>query len=536
MPDRRPRILHPLALALYPGLALLAHNRTQLEPRDALRALWISLAAAALMWWLLSRLLRDSPRAALLTSLALLLFFTYGHVYYLARGVPALSSTLGRHRYLVLAWAGLLVLGVWVSGRWRRTQGLQGALNWVAAGALALPLLQLIVPLVAATSAVRSAGTPEPAVVPGATTARPPDIYYIILDAYARQDVLAEMYDYDNGPFLDALRQDGFYVVDHSHSNYAQTSLSLSSSLNFEYVEGFVPAEPPAGDPLAPLFEAIDDSRLRRTLHDLGYTVVAFASGFRGTELRDADRYLTPGDQALHAMQALGGINAYEGILLQTSAGVLVTTALGQLPESIRPNLQAPYRAHRARILFALDELPQVVTIPGPKFVFLHIVSPHPPFVFARDGEEIENTDAYTLKNGVFLGNRETYIERYRDQVTYLNTRLESLLPDLLSSEGSQPVIIIQSDHGPDASAVGNSPSPLAYVDERLSNLIAVHLGDCPADQLYPTLTPVNLFRIVLNACFGSSLDLLPDRVFLSAYDSPYVLHEVTDSLRDRRP
>src|SRR4030067_150859 len=108
MPDRRPRILHPLALALYPGLALLTHNRTQLEPRDALRALWISLAAAALMWWLLSRLLRDSPRAALLTSLALLLFFTYGHVYYLARGVPALSSTLGRHRYLGLPWGGRL--------------------------------------------------------------------------------------------------------------------------------------------------------------------------------------------------------------------------------------------------------------------------------------------------------------------------------------------------------------------------------------------------------------------------------------------
>src|SRR3989304_2187676 len=131
MAARRLSILHPLFFALYPGLALLAHNRTQLEPKDALRSLAISLAAAAVVWWLLARLLRDSSRAALLTSLTLLLFFSYGHVYYLARGVPALSSTLGRHRYLTLVWAGLLTLGVWASGRWR-PQGLHGALNWVA--------------------------------------------------------------------------------------------------------------------------------------------------------------------------------------------------------------------------------------------------------------------------------------------------------------------------------------------------------------------------------------------------------------------
>ncbi len=104
MAGRRLAIFHPLFFAVYPGLALLAHNRTQLEPRDALRSLLISLAAALVAWWLLSHLLHDGRRAAFLTSLGLLLFFTYGHVYYLARGVPILSSTLARHRYLVLLW------------------------------------------------------------------------------------------------------------------------------------------------------------------------------------------------------------------------------------------------------------------------------------------------------------------------------------------------------------------------------------------------------------------------------------------------
>ena len=33
-----------------------------------------------------------------------------------------------------------------------------------------------------------------------------PDIYYIILDAYGRADVLEEMFGYDNTPFLQFAR------------------------------------------------------------------------------------------------------------------------------------------------------------------------------------------------------------------------------------------------------------------------------------------------------------------------------------------
>jgi hypothetical protein len=478
---RRPRILHPVLFALYPGLALLAHNRTQIEPSEALRALALTVAAVAVLWWALTRVLRSAPQAALITSVAVLLFFSYGHVYYLARGVPALASTLGRHRYLILIWAAVFGFGTWALLRWRRGNALQGAMNWVAAGAVLIPLAQIALLLLAPEPAAEADATPA---VSAASADPLPDIYYIVLDAYAREDVLAELFDYDNTGFLDFLRGAGFFVADQSHSNYAQTSLSLSSSLNFDYVDQFVPAQRPSADPLGPLFEAIRDSRLRRTLEALGYTTVAFATGFRGTELRDFDRYLSPGDQALQAMHAVGGINAFEGMLIQTSAGVLVTTALGQLPEQLRPDLQVPYRAHRARIEFALEGLGSLEGVPSPRFVFVHLVSPHPPFVFGPNGEEIENTDAYTLKNGVFLGNRSTYIQRYRDQVTYLNGRLEALLPDLIAGRAPSPVIVIQSDHGPDASSVGDEPSQVRYVDERLTNLIAVRLGDCGSDQL----------------------------------------------------
>ena len=38
----------------------------------------------------------------------------------------------------------------------------------------------------------------------------PPDVYYIILDSYAREDFLKAVYDYDNLEFIKALQDRGF--------------------------------------------------------------------------------------------------------------------------------------------------------------------------------------------------------------------------------------------------------------------------------------------------------------------------------------
>ena len=40
--------------------------------------------------------------------------------------------------------------------------------------------------------------------------------------------------------------------------------------------------------------------------------------------------------------------------------------------------------------LYALKQLHNVPYIPGPKFVFAHLIIPHSPFVFGPDGEYID--------------------------------------------------------------------------------------------------------------------------------------------------
>ena len=72
-------------------------------------------------------------------------------------------------------------------------------------------------------------------------------------------------------------------------------------------------------------------------------------------------------------------------------------------------------------------------------------------------------------------------------------------------------IIIIQGDHGP----------WLQSKAKRMQILNAYYLPG-HNDQLYPTITPVNSFRLVFNHYFGATYPLLPDQSYFSTYDDPF--------------
>ena len=62
-----------------------------------------------------------------------------------------------------------------------------------------------------------------------------PNVYYILLDGYGRQDILHEIMNYDNEPFLKKLEDFGFVVGRKARSNYHFTGASLSATMNMSY-------------------------------------------------------------------------------------------------------------------------------------------------------------------------------------------------------------------------------------------------------------------------------------------------------------
>jgi len=103
------------------------------------------------------------------------------------------------------------------------------------------------------------------------------------------------------------------------------------------------------------------------------------------------------------------------------------------------------------------------------------------------------------------------------------------MIDQILARSAKPPVIVLIGDHGPRS---GMRPDVnAANIPECMSNLTAVYLPGKGNAGLYPGITPVNLFRVVLNDYFSAGLPLLPDRCYYS-YPTPFDLHDVTAAVR----
>jgi hypothetical protein len=144
--------------------------------------------------------------------------------------------------------------------------------------------------------------------------------------------------------------------------------------------------------------------------------------------------------------------------------------------------------------------------------VFVHLIAPHPPYVFGPNGEPIESNDVFTLDD-VVQSNRDPSL--YVGELHYLNTLLLETIDQIQSKSDVPPIIVLQSDHG----------SRIYPQDQQVDNVIdkvsfpilnTYYLPGITAETvLYPTISPVNTFRVILNSYFGAHLSLVED----SSYD-----------------
>lgn len=504
--------LYPFLLAAYPILALAAHNIHEISIAVIWRPLLASLLFGGLVLGIFELLLHNWQRAALVSSIVLLLILSYGQVYGAVRSITIAGLTPFSHSSTGAAWGLLLILGMVWATRWlKEPSSWTPWLNLVGALLLIYPIFTIV-----ANSSLKSPGTalaPRSARAHASDLSRP-DVYYIILDSYARQDALREEYGFDNSAFIDGLKARGFYVAECSQSNYARTELSLTSSLNYDYL-------PLPGTDASNLMppDALLHGKVRTFFEDQGYETVAFPTGFRWIEWSDADIYArTPA--------RFNELSDFETLFAETTA-LRIPLDLGMISAvSASPNERA-----RERTLNVLKTLKRVPEYPGSYFVYAHIVSPHAPFVFDADGNPVDSASSRVTTDEGYSshvaapptralepdsGPTDTKAARmsnndqrfgYAGQADFIGKQILEVVDVLLQRSEVPPIIVIQGDHG----------APTLNKEERMRNLNAYYLPGMNAGQvLYPAITPVNTFRVILNTYFGQDLPLLEDESFYS--------------------
>ncbi len=496
--------LYPFVFVLFVILGLLVANMDEIDPALAVGPAVALLLLAAGMLGLFRAVFKDWQYAGYLALLILLVFFSYGHLHnVLAAKMP--EDRAEEFQYALLAALGAVLAGLGLRPTWRRLGGarLTPFLNLVVAFTL---VSQAGIGLSALAELLPPPGW-RPGVAPVIAAAGPvmeldcsrsPDIYWIILDGYGRADVLEEIYGVDTGGFLAALEELGFFVADQSHTNYIQTVYSVPSALNFDYLA----PKPAEISGYAYFPKLIADNRLTALLRQCGYQTVAFETGFLFTNYRGADVYLQPGADR----------NEFVDLLL-------ASTPLDLIEESawvkVRPS---SHEAHRARVSFAFDQLAGLPAMDGPQFVYAHILSPHPPFVFDALGGPLQPRRGYTVEDGSdYPGGWAEYRSGYAAQVQHVNRRVVETVRAILARSAAPPVIIIQGDHGPGGHLDWDSPDRTC-LRERTPILLAYYLPDGGDRLLYPEISPVNSFRVVLSAYFGVDIALLPDETYFSSH------------------
>jgi hypothetical protein len=472
-------LLSPAALVAATILFLLIGHSAPLG--DLWRPLALGLAVTFIVQSLATRLMRDTLAGT----------YVAGVVVAVALGIWALAGVL----LLLPAWW-------WAVGAIRRRSGRPAVKAFPIATIARSCAILAIVLFMSSVARVAMAFSPwdvDPAAhaveLPGSGG---PDIFVIVLDGYAREDTLENEFGIDNSGFLADLEKSGFVVDDESQSNYMKSWLTIASMLHMEYVQDIPIFQDPTLDPAGQhrlATRAILQAPFVEALRHRGYEIAAGTSSFTETDLTNADRVLDAG-QPTNFENHIMEITPIAGAMQAVWPGLLARLQADQVSEGLG-QLRTVASGSRGRPIFMLS----------------HVEAPHTPFALDAAGNPAPMPPCYPRSCTAFehyittLGmTQDVYGEQLAGYLAWTNEQVLRNVEEVVH-ERPNAVVIVMSDHG--SRFDPNDP------DEHFRNLFAARTPG--KDGVFPAGTsPVNVFRSLSNAYFGTDLPLLPYRAWFS--------------------
>ena len=531
------KIFHPFLIAFFPIIAVYSVNIGLIQLEQFIFPTILIVGSALLFFLCLKYILKNGKKAALIVTLAFIIFFSFGHIYNMLNQVSIGDTDLGSNRTLLPIFVISFGIGSFLIIRTKRT--LDNATSIV--NTISIVFITVIVAMVGIETfgcdecliqQTYSLGIFSNQIMDSplyfeehsfsvSESDSLPNVYYIILDGYPRNDVLKKHLDFDNSEFINFLKQREFYVAENSYSNYSLSSTSIPATMNMNYINFLADElgeDSRSYDPLLGKdFGLYADNQVIKNFKSMGYKVAKIGS---------VPMYL-------HEIPLADLSSCYKSIHLMDNRlfdTVARTSMIGYFIERWSEDLQ------RQIIICAFEELPKISSYyEEPVFVWSHIMLPHFPLIFGANGEPVTPGESLLVMNNphVFEGTDSSWNikQQFLQQLQFANKKSMELVDKILENE-KQSIIIIQSDHGSAFDVNLHDPTD-DDVHQRLSNINAIYFPDeKPREILMNDTTNVNTFRIVFNSYFGSDYDILEDRIYWNlSYKKPFWFKDVTSVL-----
>ena len=472
-------------------------------------SLLIILGITILSWLFLNLFLKNKLKSGLFTSLGLILFFSYGYFINTTSqiGIDVNTLPFSHHTYAVPIYFLILFFGIFTIIRIKKhLRNVTTFTNIIAIALIAMLLPNVVSYLFENQSIDSVTNDLNYRILHEPELSDKPNIYYILLDEYTSDEILSEIYNYDNKDFLSKLTQRGFYIPSDAYTNYVTSPLAITANLNMQYIDTEKTIPTLNGENIF-----FNHNQIMQILKSLNYTIVNMGLEYGYPEI--ADYQLCPTSMFVNQFHN----TLIDGSLWQPFSKFFVTAGDSQ----------------RDRVNCKFSELTNLEnSFDSPFFVFSHIMSPHPPYLFGPNGES-SNPEFLSI-GAASWDDKSGYV----NQVQYVNKKVIETIDKILLESDSSPVIIIQGDHGTPTQLGGgglrwnniNDDS----ITERMSIFNAFYFPNVNSTVIYDGITPVNSFRLVLNTQLNGNYELLEDRMYFSSYQDMLNFTDVTSMLTSK--
>jgi hypothetical protein len=370
-----------------------------------------------------------------------------------------------------------------------------------------------------------------------------PNIFHIVLDGYSRNDVLKSVYRFDNQLFLDKLEEKGFTVYENARAPYNQTLFSMASVFSGGLLDTKQLAMQynNATKLRKSLGRYLIDSPVSQWLKSLDYQVgLASEIGYSFIHARQEDKYY---------LEVTGKIEYVRYLYNMTFPGMLDKRYFSNtLSNYLIPKMtESPY-AYPLNILLHKSLTQPLESWPNTPFLlYQHVISPHPPFIIDRYGQETDRLQPakedgsikLSMVDGSHLHNmdmatQKSYIEGYVEKLIITNKLLDLWLDKLIENLPEPYVIIVQSDHGGGALFDQNSMEN-SCIQERFGILLAIHSSDPALNNLLSgsglksSPNSVNIYRALFNGMTGTKKEMAANDSRFISWNNPFKQIEVPE-------